>query len=107
MVEDTTAEGQQMEQLLKTFLCDGRLIRLPAKFTRRKKVLSYLAMRDFRPYTWYTEQEVNEILKAWCKGADATDYVSVRRYLIDYHILDREDVGRYWLLGAWKVPVDR
>ena len=104
MVDDTTAEGRQLEALLRNFLRDGRLIRLPAKFTRRKEILRYLAMRDFRPRTWYAEREVNEVLKAWCEGAVATDYVSVRRYLIDYHILDREDAGRYWLLGASQVP---
>jgi hypothetical protein len=50
---------------------------------------------------------VNDILKAWCEGADATDHVSIRRYLIDYHILDREDSGQYWLLNAWTVPADQ
>jgi hypothetical protein len=104
MADDTAAEGEQLAALLQRFLRDGRLLRLPAKFTRRKEVLRYLAMRDFEPYTWYAEREVNEILKAWCEGAAATDYVSIRRYLIDYRILDREDGGRYWLLGAWKVP---
>jgi hypothetical protein len=93
---------ERTEALIRVFLRDGRLVRLPAKFTRRKEVLRYLAMRDFRPRTWYSEREVNEVLKAWCDGAVATDYVSIRRYLIDYHILDREDAGRYWLLGAWR-----
>ena len=104
MVDETAADGGRLEALLQNFLRDGRLIRLPAKFTRRKEILRYLAMRDFMPRTWYDEREVNEILKAWCEGADATDYVSVRRYLIDYHILDREDSGKYWLLNAWTVP---
>ncbi|MBO0806618.1 MAG: DUF2087 domain-containing protein [Nocardiopsaceae bacterium] len=102
--DDTAAEGEHLEALLRAFLRDGRLIRLPAKFTRRKEILRYLAMRDFQPGAWYAEREVNEILKAWCEGADATDYVSIRRYLIDYHILDRDGAGQYWLLGAWKVP---
>jgi hypothetical protein len=93
---------ERTEALIRVFLRDGRLVRLPAKFTRRKEVLRYLAMRDFRPRTWYSEPEVNKVLKAWCDGAVATDYVSIRRYLIDYHILDREDAGRYWLLGAWR-----
>jgi hypothetical protein len=104
MTDDVTAEATQLATLLKTFLRDGRLIRLPAKTARRVELLRYLAMRDFRPHTWYAEREVNEVLKAWCEGAVATDYVAVRRYLIDYHILDREDAGRYWLLGAWQAP---
>jgi len=104
MVDETAAEGERLQALRQNFLRDGRLIRLPAKLTRRKEILRYLATRDFKPRTWYAEREVNEILKAWCEGADGTDYVSVRRYLIDYHILDREDSGKYWLLNAWNVP---
>jgi hypothetical protein len=105
MVDSTTVENGQLATLLQNFLRDGRLIRLPAKFTRRKELLRYLAMRDFRPRTWYAEREIDEVLKAWCEGAAATDHVSVRRHLIDYRILDREDAGRrYWLLGAWKIP---
>jgi hypothetical protein len=79
--------------MLQSFVRDGRLIRLPAKATRRKELLRYLAIRDFRPRTWYAEHEVNEILRAWCAGADATDHVSIRRYPIEYRILDREDAG--------------
>jgi hypothetical protein len=100
--ESRGAGDERAAALIGAFLRDGRLVRLPARLTRRKEVLRYLAMRDFRPRTWYSEREVNEVLRAWCDGADATDYVSVRRYLIDYHILDREDAGRYWLLGAWR-----
>jgi hypothetical protein len=100
--EPREAAGERTQALIRAFLRDGRLVRLPARFTRRKELLRYLAIRDFRPRTWYSEREVNEVLKAWCDGAVATDYVSVRRYLIDYHILDREDAGRYWLLGAWQ-----
>lgn len=102
MTVNTTLESDQLAAVLENFLRDGHLVRLPAKCTKREALLRHLAMRDFRPYTWYAEEEVNEILKTWCEGADATDYVSVRRYLIDYHILDREDAGRYWLLGVWK-----
>jgi hypothetical protein len=107
MADDPAAETGPRDELLRQFLRDGRLTRLPARSGRRQELLRYLAMRDFRPRTWYTEPEVNEVLKAWCDGAVATDFVSVRRYLVDYHILDREDAGRYWLLGAWPVPAER
>ena len=107
MADSTTAEDGRLEALLQNFLRDGRLIRLPAKYTKRKEVLRYLARRDFKRHTWYSETEINEVLKAWCEGAEATDYVSVRRYLIDLHILDREDGGRYWLIGDWQVAATR
>src|ERR1700744_1922464 len=104
MVDEPAAEGERLEAALRNFLRDGRLIRVPAKFTTRKATLRYLAMREFKPRTWYAEREVNEILKAWGGCASRPDSVSVRRYLIDYHILDREDSGQYWLLNAWDVP---
>jgi len=104
MADDTAAEGEHLEALLRKFLRDGRLTGLPAKLTSRKEILRYLAMRDFRPRTWYAEPEINEILKTWYEDTAATDYVSIRRYLIDYRILDREDAGQYWLIGAWTVP---
>jgi hypothetical protein len=97
------AGHEQTEALLQVFLRDGRLVRLPAKSSRRKEVLRHLAMRDFRPGARYTESEVNDVLRDWCEGAE-TDYVSVRRYLVDYGILDRENAGDYWLLGAWRLP---
>ena len=104
MADSTTAEDKQLAALLQNFLCDGRLVRLPAKYTKRKEILRYLAMRDFQRHIWYSEAEINEVVKTWCEGAEATDFVSVRRHLIDYQILDREDGGRYWLIGAWKAP---
>lgn len=100
MTEDPADEPTMA--LIQAYLRDGRLVRLPAKFSRRKAVLRYLAMRDFRPRARYAERQVNDILRDWCEGAE-TDYVSVRRYLVDYGILDR-DAGDYWLLGAWQVP---
>ena len=72
-----------------------------------QEVLRYLARRDFKRHTWYSEAEINEVLKSWCADAEATDHVSVRRYLIDFRILDREDGGRYWLIGDWQVPTAR
>ncbi len=104
MADSTTAERGRLAALLQNFLRDGRLIRLPARYTKRREVLRHLAMRDFQRHTWYSEAEINEVLKSWCEGAEGTDFVSVRRYLIDYQILDREDGGKYWLIGDWKVP---
>jgi hypothetical protein len=77
MADGTTAEGEQLKAL-QTSLPGGRLTRLPAKSTRRKEVLRYLAMRDYQPRAWYSEAKVNEVPKSWCEGTDDTDYVSVR-----------------------------
>ena len=84
------------DALLRTFIRDGKLVRLPSQFRRRQAVLRYLAERDFSPGVRYSEREVNDILRAWLEGS-SSDHVSARRYLVDYGILDREDVGIYWL----------
>jgi hypothetical protein len=109
MAQDAAVPGQAADeraeapfpafQAFQAFLRDGRLVRLPAKLTRRKEVLRQLATRDFRPGARYTEGQVNDVLRNWCEGTE-TDHVSVRRYLVDYGILDR-DSGDYWLLGGW------
>jgi hypothetical protein len=59
---------------LRAFVHDGRLVRLP-------------------------EKEVDVVLRAWCAGG-ATDYVSLRRHLVDEGLLTRAD-GVYWRSGGW------
>lgn len=62
---------------------DGVLYRLPRKEQPRLSVLRHLAHR-FDPKQEYTEKEVNQVLR------DAYhDHVTLRRYLVDYGILDR------------------
>ncbi|MBT2488589.1 DUF2087 domain-containing protein [Streptomyces sp. ISL-96] len=86
---------EEVESLLRTFVRDGRLVRLPSQWGRRRIVLQHLTHRTFDTDTTYDERTVNTKLKAWCEGAD-TDHVTVRRYLVDLCLLGRE-AGRYWL----------
>ncbi|QES52071.1 hypothetical protein DEJ50_01505 [Streptomyces venezuelae] len=86
---------EQVETLLRTFVRDGRLMRLPAQWGRRRVVLQHLTYRTFATGISYDERTVNEKLKAWCEGS-GTDHVTVRRYLVDLCLLGRE-AGRYWL----------
>jgi hypothetical protein len=54
---------------------------------------------EFQRGQAYTEKEVNQILKAV-----NDDYVTVRRYLIEYGYLDRKpDGSQYWLKENRKV----
>lgn len=87
---------ERVESLLRTFVRDGRLLRMPAQFERRRVVLRHLVQRSFEPGVRYTEKEVNEKLRAWYEGS-VTDHVTLRRYLIDFCLLGREDGGAYWL----------
>lgn len=71
---------------------DGPISDFPSKEKRKLVILMELARR-FEPNHRYTEPEVNQVLKAaW------HDYVTLRRYLIEYGFMDRErDGSAYWL----------
>ena len=72
---------------------DGRLISLPAKLSRRRAALDVVAQR-FVPGVRYTEAEVNRELMGIY-----SDYVLLRRELVDAGLMDRAD-GRYWRRGG-------
>lgn len=83
-----------------TFLRDGRLIRLPAKWERKLVVLKMLAEQTFEPGARYDEKTVNAKLKARTEGG-VTDHVTIRRYLVDLRLLERDTAtGVYWVPAA-------
>lgn len=63
---------------------DGRIELLPARWTKRRLVLEYAAAR-FEPNREYREPEVNALL-----GELHDDHVTLRRYLVDAGLLERE-----------------
>lgn len=71
---------------------DGPLSEFPTREKRKLVVLKHI-IRLFEPNTKYTEKEVNEKLKAVYP-----DYVTIRRYMIEYGFLDRhKDGSSYWV----------
>lgn len=73
------------------FFKDAALTAFPAKRKARAHVLLYL-VNYFEPGRTYTEKQVNEILSAlW------SDFAYVRRELVDYGYLKRDNAGTYWL----------
>ncbi len=84
----------EREQVLRAFLdADGRLVRIPAKHTKRLVVLDLLA-QEFVPGERYTETEVNNRLRAF-----HDDVAALRRYLVENLFLARE-AGVYWRTGG-------
>jgi hypothetical protein len=77
---DATDEQQRV---LRNFVEDGRLTRLPARHGQKRIVLEYVATRS-EPGREYTEREVNERLQEL-----HDDYVALRRYLVDEGLLVR------------------
>lgn len=89
-------EPEQADPVLRTFVRDGRLVRLPARWQRKLVVLRYVAERTFEPGIEYPERTVNERLRAWCEDAPV-DHVTLRRYLVDLDHLHRRH-------GSYRVP---
>ncbi|WP_261130236.1 DUF2087 domain-containing protein [Bacillus sp. Marseille-Q3570] len=86
---------KEREKVLSTYFKkgpDGPITHFPSKEKRKIIVLQHI-IRKFDPERVYTEMEVNEVLKPVID-----DYVTVRRYLIEYGFLDRnKDCSEYWV----------
>ncbi len=89
---------ERIESVVRTFVRDGRLLRLPAQRSRRRTVLEHV-VQSFEPGTRYAEHELDAVLRAWCAGG-GTDHVSLRRHLVDEGLLSRSE-GHYWRSGGW------
>lgn len=79
--------------VLRTFIQDGRLVQLPAVRSKRRVVLEHIAAA-FEPGRKYPEREVDAVLRAW-----HADHATLRRYLVDEELMDRE-AGLYWRIGG-------
>ena len=88
------AAAAQSDSVLRRFFGpDGRLTTMPAKQSRKLAVFDLIAQR-FVPGVRYAELEVNrELMQIY------DDYVSLRRGLVDFGMLDRAD-GWYWRSGG-------
>jgi hypothetical protein len=85
--------------VLGTFLDQGRISTMPAQRSKRRVVLEHV-VTVFEPGRRYREPEVNAILASFYD-----DTATLRRYLVDEHLLDRAD-GAYWRIGGWVDVLD-
>lgn len=80
------------KKAIETYFKDGVLTIFPRKEKRKIIVLKHIAEK-FKNNEKYSEKQVNEILKEIYD-----DYVTIRRYLIEYGFLDRNnDCSSYWV----------
>lgn len=88
--------NRERAAVLRAFMADGRLVRMPAAQSKRRVILEHI-VSVFEPGVRYPEREVDAILRAWYD-----DHATLRRYLIDADLMNR-DQGVYWRIGG---PVD-
>jgi hypothetical protein len=79
--------------VLRAFVRDGRIVRLPAARAKRRVLLEHV-VTVFEPGVRYPEREVDAILRAW-----HDDHATLRRYLIDEGLMARQ-AGVYWRIGG-------
>ncbi|QOR64955.1 DUF2087 domain-containing protein [Cytobacillus suaedae] len=81
------------EKIITTyFKNDERLSLLPKKEKKKLIILKYIHKQYFIEDLEYTEKEINQILRSVYD-----DFVTLRRDLIDYKFLKRNDDGSsYW-----------
>lgn len=84
-------------QILRDHTLNGKITRLPVRQPKKLMVILRWLATLFQGDRFYTEPEVNAILK----GVFPSDHVSLRRDMVDCGYLRRErDGGRYWLTPA-------
>lgn len=88
----TKEEQEEIEKKFFSKGIDGPLIKFPKKEKQKLATLRVIIQR-FDLERVYKEKEINEVLKNVY-----ADYVTLRRYLIEYGFLDRKDDGsEYWV----------
>ena len=70
------------------FMRLGRIERYPANTAERRELLAWIAGEAIRPGEDLTERQVNERLLSY-----TDDVVLLRRYLVDFGLLQRTDSG--------------
>ncbi|MCC5912259.1 MAG: DUF2087 domain-containing protein [Clostridiaceae bacterium] len=82
----------EREKVLKNYIKNGKVNTFPSKEKKKIIILQYM-INKFQANKKYSEKEVNEIIKSMLD-----DYVTVRRYLIQYGFMDRnKDCSEYWV----------
>ena len=73
------------------FRPDGTLISIPVKLPKKLAVLRHIASA-LSPDTKYPEKQLNEIIAKF-----HPDSAALRRYMIEYGILERDGESVYWV----------
>lgn len=89
-----TGRTPEEDKVLRAFVVDGRLDRIPVQEKKRLVILRFLAETDLAPGREYPEKELNAIL-----ALRHPDVASLRRYLVDHRFMARE-ASVYRLLPA-------
>jgi len=83
----------------------NNLIQFPNNYTNRLVLLGSIVF-SLKPQKQYSEKLINESIMEWIRTiADKSylDYVTLRRYLIDFGLLKRDPAGRKYYIAESKI----
>ena len=76
------------------FRADGTLTHIPARLEKKLAVLNHIA-KDLSIDSKYPEKELNQIIAKY-----HPDTAAIRRHMVEFKILDRNQQSIYWLIGS-------
>jgi hypothetical protein len=80
------------KELIERYFKDNKLNVIPSKHLKKYEVFKYISNEYLKEDVIYDEIEINNILKNIY-----SDYALLRRYLVDYKLIDRSrDCKTYW-----------
>ena len=82
------------EQIDQFFAPDGTLITIPVRSAKKIAVLKEIA-KKLSPDTKYPEKELNAVIATY-----HPDTAAIRRYMIEYGILERDGGSVYWVVKS-------
>ena len=95
VIEDVDLDAYDRKVVEDYSLPDGHLKTIPSQRKKREAVLRYV-IQKFEPGVLYSEKQVNEMLSHFYE-----DVAALRRELIGYGLLAREDGGgAYWRVDS-------
>lgn len=87
-----TYTNEEYEKIVQNYCKDGKINVFPSK-ERKKYIMLQYFIALFEKDIEYSEKQVNEIIKKVYP-----DFSTIRRYLVDYKMLNRtDDCKKYWL----------
>lgn len=89
MSSDNPTTGIPEGEIIARYLRKGVIWQMPAKPAQREMLLKWLVKRIPLEQK-FSETEINAYL-----GGHNVDHVTLRRYLVDHHLLER-DRTQYW-----------
>ncbi|HFU4449715.1 TPA: DUF2087 domain-containing protein [Streptococcus suis] len=82
------------QDIQEKFFRDGKLLVIPKKLKSKQVLFAYLQEELAKKGSVFTEKEVNAFL-----AEIYDDFAILRRYLVDYGYLTRDDYGREYKIA--------